>query len=327
MKRLATLSLVLLLAWLSGAAFAQFEPSRTECIAPADPGGGWDFTCRIPGAQIMSSLGLIPGTMQVTNIPGAGGGIAFANVVSQREGDNNLIVAGSTATATRLAQNVYSGFTADNVRWLGAVGADYGIIAVAADSPYQDLQGLVEAMQNTPGEITFAGGSATGGWDHLKVLLLAQAAGIEALQEVRYIAFDGGGAALVELVGGRVTAFTGDASEILSQVEAGNVRVLGILGPERIDALSDVPTAQEAGYEVDGTNWRAFYGPAGMSDEAYTFWVDAVRQVANSEEWATLREQNGLSAFSSFGDEFTTFVNEQVASIQTISEQLGLIQE
>lgn len=326
MKRLAFLSLAILFTGLSGTVFAQFEPDRTECIAPADPGGGWDFTCRVPGAQIMKNLGLIPGTMQVTNIPGAGGGIAFANVVTQREGDNNLIVAGSTATATRLAQNVYSGFTADNVRWLGAVGADYGIVAVAADSPYENLEGLVDAMRSNPQEITFAGGSATGGWDHLKVLLLAQAAGIEMLQDIRYIAFDGGGAALVELVGGRVTAFTGDASEILSQVEAGNVRVLGILGPERIEALSDVPTAQEAGFEVDGTNWRAFYGPPGMSDEAYTFWVEAVRQVANSDEWAQLREQNGLSAFSSFGDEFTTFVDEQVASIQTISEQIGLIQ-
>ena len=324
MKRLMTV--ILLFAWLSGAV-AQFEPEGTECIAPADPGGGWDFTCRVPGAQIMSDLELIPGSMQVTNMPGAGGAIGFANVVTQREGDDNLIVAGSTATATRLAQNVYSGFTADNVRWLGAVGADFGIIAVAADSPYEDLESLVTAMQETPQDITFAGGSATGGWDHLKVLLLAQAGGVEALQDVRYIAFDGGGAALIELIGGRVTAFTGDASEILSQVEAGEVRVLGVLGPERIDALGDVPTAQEAGYDVDGTNWRAFYGPPGMSDEAYDFWVDAVSQVAESEEWAQLREQNGLSAFSSFGDEFTTFVNEQVASIQTISEELGLIQE
>ena len=322
MKRLMLGILVL----CSSIGFAQFTPKSPECIAPADPGGGWDFTCRVPGAQVMRNLNLFPGTMQVTNIPGAGGGIAFANVVTQRQGDDNLIVAGSTSTATRLAQNVYAGFTADNVRWLGAVGADFGVIAVAADSPYQTLEDLVQAMRTSPDEVTFAGGSATGGWDHLKVLLLAQAAGIDALQDLRYIAYDGGGAALIELIGGRVSAFTGDASEVLSQVEAGNIRVLTVLGPERIDALGDVPTVQEAGYKVDGTNWRAFYAPPGMSDEAYNFWVEAVRQVAGSDEWAQLREQNGLSAFSSFGDDFTTFVNTQVADIRKISEQLGLVQ-
>ena len=323
MKRLWIVGFIL----FASTALAQFEPKNTQCIAPADPGGGWDFTCRVPGAQVMKELGLIPGTMQVTNMAGGGGGIAFANIVTQRKGDDNLIVAGSTSTATRLAQNVYAGFTASDVRWLGAVGADFGVIAVAADSPYQNLGDFVQAMKTSPDEVTFAGGSATGGWDHLKVLLLARAAGIDDLKAVRYIAFDGGGAAMVELIGGRVTAFTGDASEVLSQVEAGNIRVLGILGPDRIDALGDVPTAQEAGYKVDGTNWRAFYAPPGISDEAYNYWVEAVRKVANSEAWATLRKQNGLSAFESFGADFTTFVDEQVAEIQAISQQLGLIQE
>ena len=36
-----------------------------------------------------------------------------------------------TPTTTPLAQGQYAGFTADQVRWLGTLGADYGVIAVA----------------------------------------------------------------------------------------------------------------------------------------------------------------------------------------------------
>ncbi len=323
MKRLLT---VVLLALASSLSFAQFTPRNTECIAPADPGGGWDFTCRVPGAQVMAELGIIPGSMKVTNMTGGGGGVAFANVVTQRADDENLIIAASTATATRLAQNVFAGFTADNVRWLGAVGADYGVIAVSNDSPYQTLNELVDAILAAPADFAFAGGSAIGGWDHLKVLLLMNAAGAEDLSAIRYVAFDGGGAAMIELLGGRAAAFTGDLSEVLAQVGAGEIRVLGVLSPDRIPVLPDTATATEQGYDVIGANWRAFYAPPGISDEAYNFWVDAVRQVAASDEWNTLREQNGLAEFALFGDDFEAFVREQVAAIHTISEDLGLLQ-
>ncbi|MCA9837992.1 MAG: tripartite tricarboxylate transporter substrate binding protein [Trueperaceae bacterium] len=307
-------------------AFAQFSPKNTECIAPADPGGGWDFTCRVPAAQVMAELGLIPGSMKVTNMTGGGGGVAYANVVTQRADDENLIIAASTATATRLAQNVFAGFTADNVRWLGAVGADYGVIAVSNDSPYQTLNDLVDAVAAAPGDYVFAGGSAIGGWDHLKVLLVMNEAGVEDLGSVRYVAFDGGGAAMIEVLGGRAAAFTGDISEVLAQVEAGEIRVLGVLSPDRVPALPEVATATEQGYNVIGANWRAFYAPPGISDEAYNFWVDAIKQVAASEEWNTLREQNGLAEFALFGDDFEGFVRDQVAIIHGISEDLGLLQ-
>ena len=89
------------------AASAQgFTPENSECIAPANPGGGWDFTCRQVGKSLQD-LGLLGSTMQVTNLAGGGGGVAFAEVVNKRNESNDLIVAASSATATRLAQGAY----------------------------------------------------------------------------------------------------------------------------------------------------------------------------------------------------------------------------
>ena len=122
---------------------AMAKPGNTECIAPAGAGGGWDFTCRVPAAQVMGDMGLIDGTMAVTNMSGAGGGKAYAHVVTKRGDDENLIVAASMATAARLGQNVYSSFKASDVRWVGALGADYGAIAVNKDSEFKTLGDLV----------------------------------------------------------------------------------------------------------------------------------------------------------------------------------------
>ena len=147
-----------------------------ECIAPANAGGGWDFTCRQIG-KILYDIGEVDSPVQVTNMAGGGGGLAFASVVNERNDDPDLIVAASQATATRLAQNAYGGATADQVRFVGAIGADPGVIVVAADSELNTLDDLMNSIKNGD-DVSFAGGSAAGGFDHLKVLMLAKNAGI-----------------------------------------------------------------------------------------------------------------------------------------------------
>ncbi len=310
---------------LAGPSLA-FEPENPECIAPANPGGGWDFTCRQVG-KTLQDLGLVPGTVQVTNIAGGGGGVAFAEVVNKRNADNDLIVAASSATSTRLAQGAFPGNTMDQVRWVASVGADYGIIAVAADSEVETLPQLMDQIKADPRSVSISGGSAVGGWDHLKVLIAAQAAGIEDVRTIKYVAFDGGGEAVTQLLAGSVQAFTGDASEAKGFVDSGDIKVIAVLAPERLEGdFASFPTATEQGLDVIGANWRGFYAPGGMSDDAYNYWVDAVAQVYSSEEWKEIMAQNGLAPLDLQGEEFQQFVAESVARIEGLSREIGLIQ-
>ena len=69
--------------------------------------------------------------------------------------------------------------TLDDVRWLAALGAEYAVITVAKDSPFQTLEDLISALKEDPTSVNFGGGSAIGGQDHMKVLVLAQEAGID----------------------------------------------------------------------------------------------------------------------------------------------------
>lgn len=319
-----TLSFVAAAA-VSFSAMAWQPSGKVECLAPADPGGGWDFTCRSVG-NVMQELDLVSGSVQTVNMAGAGGGVAYAHTVSKRAEDSKLLVAASTATTTRLAQKQFPGMTADMVTWIGALGADYGIIAVGKDSRYQNLNELLAAVKENPKSVKFAGGSARGGWDHLKVLIAAKAAGAEKLPSVPYLSYNNGGEAMSQVVGGQVDAFTGDLSEATGFMKSGDLRVLAVLAEERLPGeFADLPTAKEQGIDAVGPNWRGFYMPKGAEEGAREYWVEALNTLYASDQWKKVMKSNGLITFHPPAGEFEAFVQGQVKDIETLSREIGLL--
>lgn len=300
-------------------------PRGYECIAPAAAGGGWDMTCRL-AARTLEEEGLLSGPMRTTNMPGAGGGIAYAHAVTRRMTDSTLLVAASPGTLLRLAQGQYGRLRADQVRWLGAVGVEYGAVAVARDAPWRTLGELLEDWARDPSSIVVSGGSAMAGQDHIKMMLLARAAGMDPLS-VRYVAFDGGGEAITALLGGFVQVFSGEPSELEGHLEAGNLRVLGVLSQGRLDgSMADVPTAGEAGYPVIWATWRGFLVPGGISDDAYQEWVERLRAMGESPAWAVARERARVRPYLVLGADFEAEVQTQLRELEALSRQIGLIE-
>ena len=304
---------------------ASSQAFATECIAPADAGGGWDFTCRQIG-KLMFDLKLVDNPVQVTNMAGAGGGVAYTHVVTDRNEDADLIVAASSSTTTRLAQNAYAGMTADQVRWVGAIGGDPGVIVVAKDSPHQTLADLVNAIKADPGSVTFAGGSAAGGFDHLKPLMVLKAAGFTDVAKVKYIGLDGGAEAITQTIGGFTQAMTGDMSEIAGFIKSGDVRALAVLTADRVPGFDEIPTAKEQGFDVEVVNWRGLYVPKGISDEQFNAWAEKLKTVAESAEWKQIMAENGMAPFTRVGGDFQAWVDGVVANTAQLSKDIGIIQ-
>ena len=315
---------VLLLPFLAAGCTEGGRGAGWECVAPANVGGGWDLTCRAL-SRTVNELGLAPGLMRVGNLPGAGGGIGFAHMVGQRGGDEAVLAAASPATLLRLAQGQFAHLTEEDVRWVGAIAADHGVVAVRPDAPWDHLEDLLDSWRADPRAVRISGGSASGGQDHVKMLLLAQEAGIDP-RTVRYIPFDGGGEAMTALLGGFVEVFSGDVTQVDAQVEAGRLRVLAILAPERVGgALAQVPTATERGYPVTWVTWRGFYLPPGISEEGYHRWVRLMEEVASSEAWALERERSRLTSWFLVGSDFEAFVRDEVRNLRELSRQVGLL--
>ncbi|MGR3556338.1 Bug family tripartite tricarboxylate transporter substrate binding protein [Paracoccus sp. (in: a-proteobacteria)] len=295
-----------------------------ECIAPADPGGGCDFTCREVG-RLLSEEKLVDGNVQVTNMPGGVGAVAWANVASKRADDPELIVATSTVGVTQIAQGKYPS-DIGTMRWLAMLGADVGIIAVAKDSPYESLDQLLEALKADPASVVTSGSTGAGGWDHIRLMMLAQAAGIEDLTGIRWVQFDGGGPAVTQMMGGQVQVVSADLGEIKGFVESGDIRVLAVLSDQPVSAFPDLPTAKSQGYDVTGYNWRGFYTGGDVSDEDYQAWVDKLQKLYESDGWQETARSSGLEPIWRGGQEFADYVAQQEKEMADISRRIGVIQ-
>lgn len=295
-----------------------------ECIAPSNPGGGWDFTCRTIG-RILSELDLVDGNVQITNMPGGVGAVTYAMVDAERSDDASLFVATSTVGVTQIAQGRYpSGI--ETMRYLAMLGADVGVIAVAADSEYETLAQLNEAIVADPGSVVTAGSSGAGGWDHIRLLMVVREAGLEDLQALRWVQFDGGTDAVTQMMGGQLDVVSTDLGEIAGFVESGDIRILAALSSDPIPAFPDIPTAISQGIDVTGYNWRGLYTGGDVSDEEYNARVAQLETLYNSDEWQTAAVEFGLVPIWRGGAEFEAYVREQEQVMADISRDIGVIE-
>ena len=310
--------------FLPAAAHAEeFEPRNPECIAPAAPGGGFDLTCRLT-SQKLNELGIVEPTIRTTNMPGGIGAVAYNTIQAQRRDDPNVIVAVSTGSWVNLAQGKFGRFTENDVRWLGAVGADYGVLAVRKDSRFKTLEDFVAALKQDPASVAIGAGGTVGSQDWMKPALVAKAAGIDP-KAMRYLSYEGGGEALAALLGGTIEALPGDASEMLGQLEAGEIRVLATFSAERLPGVyADVPTAKEAGYDVEWPIVRGFYAPPGITDEQYTYWTTALSSLNGNPDWQKARTEQGLFEYDLVGADFDAFAKKRTQDFRALAAEVGL---
>jgi putative tricarboxylic transport membrane protein len=302
---------------------AALPASAAECIAPSNPGGGWDFTCRTIG-RILTELNLVDGNVQVTNMPGGVGAVTYAMVASERPADADLFVATSTVGITQIAQGRYPA-PLDAMRYIAMLGADVGVIAVDNDSEIQSLAQLNEMMVNDAASIVTAGSSGAGGWDHIRLLMVADAAGLESLGDLRWVQFDGGTDAVTQMMGGQIDVVSTDIGEIAGFIESGDIRILAALSDDPIPAFPEIPTAKSQGIDVTGYNWRGVYTGGEVSDEEYQAWVDRLKTLYDSEEWQTAAVEFGLVPIWRGGDDFEAYVREQRDVMEELSRDIGVI--
>lgn len=301
------------------------EPRRPECIAPSSPGGAFDLTCKLAQSGL-KDIGLLKAPMRVTYMPGGIGAVAYNTLVAQRPSDPGAIVAFSSGSLLNLAQGKFGRYDENDVRWLAAVGASYGVIAVRKDSPYKNLDDLMGALRENPA-VTPLGAAGTVGSQHwMQAALLSREGGIDP-RKLRYVGFDTNGDVFTALLGGHVGVISGDIAVAAPYVEAGDVRVLALLADERLEGkLSSFPTAKEQGYNVSWPVIRGFFMGPKVKEADFEWWTNAFQTLMKTEEFVKLRDQRDMYAFSMTGDELTDYVNKQVKEYKQLADEFGLIQ-
>jgi len=303
------------------------QPSKPECIAPAKPGGGFDLTCRL-AQTALKETGQLSTPLRISYMPGGIGAVAYNTIVTQRPAEAGTIVAYSGGSLLNLAQGKFGKYNVNDVRWLAAIGADFGVIIVRNDSPFTDLKTLLENLKKDPSKIVFGAGGSVGSQDWMKAALTAKAAGID-YKKMRFVAFEGGGETVTALRGGHIQVYMGDAAEAATMLEGGApIRVLAVYHDKRLPGkLSGVPTAMEQGYNIQWPIIRGFYMGPKVSDVDYTWWKNAFDNMMKAPEYAKLREQQGLFPFSLTGAELDQYVKARVKEYAELADTFGLIKK
>lgn len=288
-------------------------------IAPAGPGGGWDQTAR--SLQTVLQDEKISDSVQVVNVPGAGGTIGLAQFASQNNGNPNALIIGGYVMVGAILTN-QSPVTLKDVTPIARLTGEYEAIVVPASSPIKNMDDLVAALKADPGAVSWAGGSA-GGVDHIAVGLIAKAAGVDPTK-INYVAYSGGGEALAAILGNQVTAGISGYGEFEGQVKAGTLRLIAISSAERIDGI-DAPTIKEGGLDVVVENWRMVAAAPGLSDEQVSAINADIEKAATSDAWKNILKSKGWTDTYLAGDAFKAQLDKDIASTEGILKDIGLV--
>ena len=299
-------------------------PSRPECIAPAKPGGGFDLTCKLAQSGLKDT-GILTDPMRVTYMPGGVGAVAYNKIVANDRSNEDAIIAFSTGSILNLSQGKFGKFTEKDVKWLAGVGTDYGAIAVNADSPIQDLAGLVAELKSNPKAISFAAGGSVGGQDWMQTAILAKAVGVNP-NDMTYVAMEGGGEAITAVIGNHVTVVSSGIAELMPQANAGKLKVLAVFAEERLGgSMAEIPTAIEQGYDVNWPVIRGYYMGPDVSPAAYDWWKASFDKMLADPKFSELREQQELLPFSMTGEELEAYVYKRTGELRELSAEYGLV--
>ena len=289
-------------------------------------GGGWDGTARGTG-EALTKAGMLQ-SASFENMSGGGGGKALAYMINTKPA--NTILVQSTPlvlrSITRHEGYVTGGGSGvlsykDVVPIAGVIG-DYGAIAVAKDSPFQNFKDVVAAYKKDPSSVKMAGGSVRGSMDHLIGALAFQEAGADP-NKVIYVPYDAGGKALAGLLSGETQIISTGLGELMGARD--QVRIVGITAPSRVSDAPDVPTLKEQGYDVQFVNWRGFFGPPGMSNKDKKAIAKMLGDVQNTPEWEAVRKRNAWVNIYNPDKKFVKFLQTQTKEMTALMKKLGVI--
>lgn len=300
-----------------------------ECIVPSKPGGAMDLTCKLAQKGLdglRDAPKPPPSDMRITYLPGGIGAVAWHSLVSQRRrAEPNTLVAFSGGSLLNLAQGKFGKATANDVRWVAALGTDYGMIAVRADSHYKTLAELLAALKKNPQKVLIGVSGTIGSQDWLKMAMVFKTAGLDP-KVLRFVALEGGGEAFTAMHANYVQVVSGDASEAALYAASGNTRVLAVLSEKRLPGvLANVPTAREQGVDVVWPIIRGLWMGPQVPDADYRKWVAAFDRVLADPQFAQMRAASGMYPFGLTGDALRAYVTKAVDDYGRHAAELGLV--
>ncbi|MCA1952395.1 MAG: tripartite tricarboxylate transporter substrate binding protein [Hyphomicrobiales bacterium] len=294
-------------------------PSRpVTIVVPYPAGGPTDAIARIV-AQALE-----PGfrqSMIIENKAGASGAIG-TRAVATAEPDGHTIVFGNNQThGNNMFLMKEPGYDAiKDFAPLAGVGAFPHALVVKNALAAKTLPDLIALAKAQPGKLNY-GSTGNGSGSHLSMELLMKRTGI-AMQHVPYR----GAAPLVQdLIAGTIDVSLSTLPSVLKQVEAGQMRAIGIASAARAPQLKDVPTFREQGVSnADAESWAAFFAPVKVPAPIVKTLSDAIVAALKTPAVAEKITALGFALNVRAPAEFAPYLRQEIDTWAEIIKAAGI---
>lgn len=288
-----------------------FPKKPVAMIVAYSPGGGTDTAARVLAKYAEPHLGQ---RLIIQNKPGAGGQIGFTNLAKARNDGYKIgfINIPSIFMVKMLRDNVP--YEMSDFEAIANIQLDPVVLAVKADSPYQNFADFMAAVKSDPGKIN-VGGDGPQSNNQLQVVVAEDKLGVD----VNFVPFNGSGPAITAALGDQVAAVVPSASSATNHVKNGRLRVLAVFADQRYSYLPDVPTIKEAsGVDVPGigASMRGVAVPKGLPAERKKAIQDAFANVMNDPEFIAHADKMGLPLKYMNADEFDNYLKTAEESVK-----------
>lgn len=280
---------------------SKFPDKTIEVIVPYGTGGTHDMVARM----VIPYFAKIGYDIRVTNISGASGMTGTKDFLSRASDGYTMIMMSPEVLS---AQYVIGNIDTELWHELAYVGCwvrDSRVIVVDKESPYYSLDDLIADAKAHPGELNWEANGPSGAGP-LSSFLTMNMLGIDC----NYVPSEDVAEGLATLMGGHVDCGTYFLSEVVSYVEAGEMRALAVSCPERSALMPDVPTLNELGYEgeiAQADLTRCWAVKADTPTEIIETLRDAFKQVFDDPDLqADFLAHNANSVYMS-GDELQAY--------------------
>ncbi|SDG85114.1 tripartite tricarboxylate transporter substrate binding protein [Propionivibrio dicarboxylicus] len=316
MKRRTLLAsaLVLTAGLFAAPAFAAFPEKPVTVICPWTAGGGTDVLLRALSKEAEKFLGQ---TINVVNQTGGAGAIGHNAIRTARP--DGYTVGMITFELNSLPPQGLVPFTWKDFDPLMRINSDPAALTVKADAPYSTVRGFMDYAKAHPGEITI-GNSAPGSVWHIAAGLAAEKTGVT----VKHVPFDGAQPAVTALVGGHIKAVAVSVAEVRSQVQAKNLKILGVMSSERDKIFPDVPTFKEQGVDVQFYTWRGLALPKGVPAANKAKILDAYKKAFETKDFQEFAAKASLNLSYQDSAEFAKFLDQNFKDVSAVMKNLGL---
>ena len=298
----------------SASALAAYPDKPITVICPWTAGGGTDVLLRALSKEAEKHLGK---TINVVNQTGGAGAIGHNAIRAARP--DGYTIGMITFELNSLPPQGLVPFTWKDFDPVMLINTDAAALTVRADAPYSTVRGFMDHARANPGEITI-GNSAPGSVWHIAAGLAAEKTGVN----VKHVPFNGAQPAVTALVGGHIKAVAVSVAEVRSQVQAGNLKILGVMAAERDKIFPNVPTFKEQGVDVQFATWRGLAFPKGVPAANRAKVADAYKKAFETKEFKEFAANAALTLNYQDGAAFTKFLDQNYKDVAAVMKGLGL---